>query len=775
MSDLSGTGDGGCDAHLRERLHDGWGDGGVELCEFIVGAGLHAVRGVEDTWKRGDVWCDREQRAHGGGARHDDGVGIGEVREACGEGGVGNAGHGAHEGRVEHDESRCAQGFDGGVVVVFGVGEDDGGGGAQKRLVRRRILWHLLDSRPEGGRACARLCFGATATGAITGAVTGVSDATDATTSQGGVRGVTEMLRYGVELREAKRLLLRVTVGVAPLTVGDGDAGDVAVAGALSEVFAGAGIAGLMLRARHDGVGLLALPVADADADADADVVSDRAVNEVGANDVCANEQVIGEGQSVAIGALRVHVVGAVASVVRRRRVSRQTLTLRSDGTLVAVQFAVSDSSQPEREAVVIGAGGLRVGSARDNDVVPRDGYVSGHHCLLLAEGEHLRVIDLGSTNGTMVGGVAVSSARVEAPCDVRVGKTTLHVAMREKSVRSAAGFEKTVNGVLMAGRATERLYATADRIAGTDATVFLRGESGTGKDLLAQFIHAMSARSKQGFVAVNCAAIPETLAEAELFGFERGAFTGAVAASRGALRAAHGGTLFLDEVGELSLEMQARLLRSLETRRVRPVGATGEVAADFRLVAATHKDLAELVRAGAFREDLYYRLMVISLEVAPLRDRPDEVIPLAEHFLRECAGAKRRLSSGAKSLLRGYDWPGNVRELRNTVIRAAVLSPDAVIDAAYVEFLPATRSRVSATARGREVARANEEMGAGAEMEVEMVEPSEVTLQRVKAALEAHHGNVARAARSLGISRQRVYRVMARDEAGAGQYAKSA
>lgn len=219
----------------------------------------------------------------------------------------------------------------------------------------------------------------------------------------------------------------------------------------------------------------------------------------------------------------------------------------------------------------------------------------------------------------------------------------------------------------------------TCERIAQSDATVLITGETGTGKEVFARFIHEASPRSGRPMVPVNCAAIPEALLENELFGHVRGAFTGAVNSRRGRVAAAEGGTLFLDEIGDLSLALQVKLLRLLQERVYEPVGSAESVRADFRLVAATNRDLAAEVEAGRFRRDLYYRLLVCPVDLPPLRERSQDVVPLFEHFWR-LRGDERQVAPALVASLAQYSWPGNVRELENLVERLAVCAEGPVI-----------------------------------------------------------------------------------------------
>ncbi|MFC7478140.1 sigma-54-dependent transcriptional regulator [Dankookia sp. GCM10030260] len=278
----------------------------------------------------------------------------------------------------------------------------------------------------------------------------------------------------------------------------------------------------------------------------------------------------------------------------------------------------------------------------------------------------------------------------------------------------------------------------TIGLVADSDATMLVTGETGTGKEVVARALHRHGRRAAGPFVAVNCAAIPTELLESELFGHVRGAFTGAVADRRGAFRDAAGGTLFLDEIGDMGLVTQAKILRVVQDREVAPLGGR-PVRIDVRIVAATHRDLPARVRDGAFREDLYYRLAVVPIHLPPLRDRPSDMVPLAEHFLAQLGGG-RRLGVDAEARLQAHPWPGNARELRNALERAAAFGRGAVIGAAEL---------------GLAGAAAPVDNVAGGDL------PSAVArLERamIGRALQECGGNRAEAARRLGIHRQLLY-----------------
>jgi DNA-binding NtrC family response regulator/tetratricopeptide (TPR) repeat protein len=269
----------------------------------------------------------------------------------------------------------------------------------------------------------------------------------------------------------------------------------------------------------------------------------------------------------------------------------------------------------------------------------------------------------------------AVKRAQAQVIRVERESTAEINSLRRElESTREQLGPAHAYRDILFTSDAMKRMLRQVDRVVGTDLSVHIHGESGTGKELIARAIHDLGARRGGPFVPQNCTAIPQTLFESELFGHERGSFTGAVRASEGLFRRAHRGTLFLDEIGDLPLELQAKLLRVLETGEVRPVGATKSVEVDVRIVSATHRDLGDLIKRGLFREDLYYRLNVIRIEVPPLRDRPDDIPLLVKHFLTQ-RGEAREIDPRAMRALVRYGWPGNVRQLENEVARASLLA----------------------------------------------------------------------------------------------------
>jgi transcriptional regulator with GAF, ATPase, and Fis domain len=299
-------------------------------------------------------------------------------------------------------------------------------------------------------------------------------------------------------------------------------------------------------------------------------------------------------------------------------------------------------------------------------------------------------------------------------------------------------------------------LFSTVANVANGRSSVLIQGESGTGKELIARAIHFGGNRAERMFVPINCTAIPENLLESELFGHVKGAYTGATEHKRGLFEYADQGTLFLDEIGDLSHSLQAKLLRVLEDGRIRRVGDHKEIDTDARIVAATNKDIREMIRKGVFREDLYFRIAVIPVHIPPLRERREDIRPLAEHFIHQFDDGRRpivRIGGGAMEALERYDWPGNVRELRNLVERFSILKPGKTI---APEDLPAEfhgPETVAARAEG-------DELGYQAAKQKVL---EQFHRRIVASALEKHGGNVSRASESLGLDRGNFQRIMRR------------
>lgn len=320
-------------------------------------------------------------------------------------------------------------------------------------------------------------------------------------------------------------------------------------------------------------------------------------------------------------------------------------------------------------------------------------------------------------------------------------------------ALKRDAATRNSLDNIIGVSAAMDKLKQTIRTVASTGSTILIQGESGTGKELVARAVHTCSPRAAEAFVSINCGAFPETLLESELFGYVKGAFTGANQNKRGLFEVADGGTVFLDEISEMTLSMQVKLLRVLQERNVRPVGSTEEIAIDVRVIAATNRDLDKHVAENLFREDLYYRLSVIPIQVPPLRNRREDIPLLVNHFLKKYAPAagKSIASVHAASLdsLCHYDWPGNVRQLENTVERAVALEGSEEL---HVE-LPAERPKARAAAAGVGVTGVSSSSGLlpeGIDMEKYVAEIERSLLQ---AALEQSNGVQTKAADALHIS----------------------
>jgi transcriptional regulator with GAF, ATPase, and Fis domain len=391
------------------------------------------------------------------------------------------------------------------------------------------------------------------------------------------------------------------------------------------------------------------------------------------------------------------------------------------------------------------------VGKADDNDLVLPDDTVSRHHCELVREGDAVRVRDLQSTNGTRVDGTRVTDALLSPGAVLKVGEIEVALRPAQQRAEILPSDEPKFGPALGQSLAMRTIFGVLERIAPTDATVLLEGETGTGKDVLARAIVEHSPRKNGPFVIVDCGAVSYSLIESELFGHERGSFTGAVATRQGAFELGSGGTVFLDEIGELPVDVQPKLLRVLETREFRRVGGNKPIKTDVRVVAATKRDLKREVRGGKFREDLYFRLAVVPVVVPPLRSRREDIPMLAEAILdTACAGGERmNLPEQALQGLLAHDWPGNVRELRNVLERAVYLARASGSTELGDVSLPMGAGE-SASAFSFEPDKTYRETRARFEAEFER--------RYVKWLLQRHGGNVSAAARDAKMDRKHLH-----------------
>ena len=376
----------------------------------------------------------------------------------------------------------------------------------------------------------------------------------------------------------------------------------------------------------------------------------------------------------------------------------------------------------------------MRIGSGDDVDVIVKDPHVSRTHCELEPTVAGVVLRDLGSTNGTFVGGAQIREVVLVPGAVAMLGGSTRLFVEADVPVKARIRFGSAIS----ASPSMASVFEMVGKLAASDVTILLTGETGSGKDVLARAVHEESPRSDGPMVVFDCGAVTASLIESELFGHEKGAFTGAVAERAGAFERAHGGTLFLDEIGEMPLDLQPRLLRALEQRQVRRVGGARELDVDVRVIAATNRDLAAEVAAGRFRQDLFYRVTAAVVEVPPLRARPEDLPILVEHILE----GRATVTPAAMAALAAYDWPGNVRELRNVITTAVAMLDGDVLDVRHLMFPSGTPRKE------REL---DELPLAGRSLEA-------IERAAIKQTLEREGGNKTRAAKALGIAPSTLY-----------------
>ena len=436
-----------------------------------------------------------------------------------------------------------------------------------------------------------------------------------------------------------------------------------------------------------------------------------------------------------------------------------QLYTDAATGALLERSYRIRCVAGPDAGALdhCIEGGTTLIGSHPDNDVVLTDDTVSRYHLELQVRRDGLRITDLETTNGTVHGGNKVGCITLSGGARLRLGKRTeIDIVPTDEIVELGEYGEDRLGNVVGASPPMRELFALLSRIASSDATLLLEGETGTGKEAIAEAVHHLSPRAGKPFVVVDCGAIPRELIGSELFGHRKGAYTGAANDKTGLIECANGGTLFLDEIGELAVDLQPQLLRVLDKREVRPIGETRSVGVDIRVIAATNRDLRTMVKAGSFREDLFYRLAVVKAVIPPLRERVEDLPLLAAHFARELGHGELDLSTELIAQLRDHSWPGNVRELRNLVERAlslgrASLLPELQVAGNGVAPPPPP----PAPDRGDD---ARLEMPFK-EAKAQLVEGFE--RDYLTHLLERHHGNISRAAAEAGIDRNYIHRLI--------------
>jgi DNA-binding NtrC family response regulator len=368
--------------------------------------------------------------------------------------------------------------------------------------------------------------------------------------------------------------------------------------------------------------------------------------------------------------------MGALESTLPAVTQTRLTTQVDEVGAPVRCQLVVIEGPEAGRAVAIDGP--VIIGSADGAQLRLTDERVSGRHAQVTREGAHFRVTDLESTNGTWLEGARVSEVLVSVGATLKLGRSFVRVQPVARVLDVAPSAARRFGELVGESLVMRELFAVLELVAASDVTVLVTGETGTGKELVARALHDASHRRRKPFVVVDCGALPEALLESELFGHVRGAFTGAVGDRQGAFQRADGGTLFLDELGAVTPAVQARLLRVLEARTVRPVGADAERGVDVRVVAASPVDLSARVAEGQFRSDLLYRLSVVALELPPLRARREDLPLVVAELLRRRGFEAAEVKGPNLDRLQAHAWPGNVRELRNVIERALALTPGA-------------------------------------------------------------------------------------------------
>lgn len=456
--------------------------------------------------------------------------------------------------------------------------------------------------------------------------------------------------------------------------------------------------------------------------------------------------------------------------------VHERTTNFDDETTLTADTFAQAskriqltlfwvEPSGPKRQVI---AEPTIAGSASNGSFVLKDPTVSRMHAEFDVRDDGIWIRDLQSKNGTFVNNVKVVEGRLPDGAVVRLGSLELTARYDRVSVEVQLWPQNRLGSMLGQSVVMRELFARIARVAPTESSVLVRGETGAGKELVAKALHEYSSRKAGPFITVDCGAMPPDLLEAELFGHVRGAFTGATNTREGAFEAAEGGTVFLDEIGELPLQLQPKLLRVLDSRTIRRVGESHYRPVNVRIVSATHRDLASMVSANAFREDLYFRLAVLPLRVPSLRERAEDIALLAENFVPPNVRAKI-LTPFALERLRSLPWLGNVRELRNTIERMLALGPEEGLG--MIDTPMHDRPAIAPQTRSQSAAATTQAINTG----LSPIDPQRpfkdirdewmdhVEREYVKALLVIHHRNISAAASAAGLDRSYLHRLIKR------------
>lgn len=428
-------------------------------------------------------------------------------------------------------------------------------------------------------------------------------------------------------------------------------------------------------------------------------LVTDKSTNGTFVNEARISTQVLKLNDIIQMGDWTIHF-GSNESEDERtiplenREPTRVLSYQPAKGELILERAVLEITKGAPKKTFTLSKSIISIGKGTANDIVLTDDYISTSHCKIENREGIYYLKDLKSTNGTFLNGEPVLEAILKPSSKIKVGQVELRFFSAEEMQPIQPSSASEFEGIHSNNARMRKIFTLIERVAPSDTTVLIHGETGTGKELVARALHNQSSRANKPYVTVNCGAISRDLIESELFGHEKGAFTSAHQQRKGVFEQAHGGTLFLDEIGELPLDLQPKLLRVLETNEIKRVGGTQVIRVNVRVVAATHRNLAVEVKKGRFREDLYFRLFVVPIQLPPLRERHEDIPLLVQYFLKQEFASGRQtgvqqIDESAIDKLVDYPWPGNIRELKNVISRAVLDCQTATISTGDIQFTP--------------------------------------------------------------------------------------
>lgn len=461
-------------------------------------------------------------------------------------------------------------------------------------------------------------------------------------------------------------------------------------------------------------------------------------------------------GDEITIGLWKIKVKGAAQNaditLVDHRKESTALLSYHEKNHELTLTECRLVQTKPIKREYPIVKNVFSIGKNNINDVVIEDEFISGFHCKIDFRNSRFFLKDLQSTNGTILNGQKVFEAELKDQSVIEVGRTRFEFHVRQENKKISTTIQENYyHGIVSQNPRMKEIFGLIESLKEISSPIFIHGETGTGKELVARAIHETSDRRDERFITVNCGAIAKELIESELFGHEKGSFTGAAAQREGLFEQAHKGTIFLDEIGELPLELQPKLLRVLESGELRRVGSSKNQQVDVRIITATHRNLAEEIQLGRFREDLFYRIYVLAINLPTLRERMDDMPLLVDHFLKQAKnhfgqGLKKELSAQAMQKLAKHTWPGNVRELKNVIDRALAFSRTSEeVKAEHIMFAN-TISSASATS------------STAPKTEAEPQSLEQMEKQMISSTLEKNGWNKKTTATKLGIAKSTLH-----------------